>query len=157
MVLMMILYRFLAHRLTRGSPVSRHPIRRDERLPPQPRQFTASGNRFKPEEFTDDPALQQQLRGQSLNFELMPPGRYREVYDQIKQRELTSYGLISKRPGEVHIPIDEAKRLLVEREMAALPGPQPGSTPADRRNQWPEDDSPPTSAGSGRDLEKRKD
>lgn len=160
MMLMMALYRFLTRRLTGGSPVSRYAIRREERLPPPPRLLTASGNRFKPEDFTDDPALQRQLKELDLNFELQPPGRYREVYDQVKQRELTSYGVMTKQPGEFRIPIEEAKRLLIERGATTLPAQQLGPTPAGRSRQRSGtfgEDLPPTSASAGRVPEGRKD
>jgi hypothetical protein len=160
MVLMMILYRFLGRRIPGVSPLPSYAIQREERLPPQPLQFTASGNRFKPEDFTDDPALQQELREQNLNFELLPPERYREVYDQAKQQELRSYGAMTKHPGEFHIPIDEAKRLLIERGVAALPAQPSGPAPAVQSSRLSSafgEDSPPTAASAGRVPERRRD
>lgn len=164
-VLMAILLRYLSRAMESNTPVSRISPPGDARLPPPPRLLAARGNRFKPEHFTDDPELQKELGEGEIDFELLPPERYREVYDQIKQRELATYGASAKQPGEFRIPIEEAKRLLLERGLAPLTAgaPQPGASPvtgqAGNQAGGQASDLPPglpTAASSGRVQERRE-
>ncbi|HVQ14738.1 MAG TPA: hypothetical protein VMS40_14150, partial [Vicinamibacterales bacterium] len=59
-----------------------------------------------------------------------------------------SYGWVDKNAGTVHIPIDDAMRLMLERG-ALTSRPVDGSKPA-------EADTFPSDASSGRVLEKRR-
>ena len=157
MALMAGLNRLLTKWVANDAPVSRYAVRREERLPPLPRQLAATGNRFKPEDFTSDPELQRELEKENLNFELLPPERYREVYDRVKQRELTSYGALADQPGRFRIPIDEAKRLLVERGATAAATPSPNAAPTNINHppgMFTEDS--PTAAGAGRVPERSR-
>jgi len=164
MALMAGLSRFLSDWIAGGAPVTRHAVQREERLPPLPRQLGATGNRFKPEDFTEDPELQRGLGKERLNFELLSPERYREVYEQVKRRELHSYGAIANQPGRFHIPIEEAERLLIQRGAAATPAQKSGppqSTPPPANANGPSFDafaeSPPTAASAGRVAERRRE
>jgi hypothetical protein len=78
-----------------------------------------------------------------------------EAYDfrQRESAELNSYGYIDRNAGTVHIPIDEAMRLVVERGLPsrAQPAAGPdGDTPATASSLMPADSS------SGRTMERRR-
>jgi hypothetical protein len=140
--------------------------------PPPPRLLSGGGLRVSPEALSDDPLIQKEIGGRGVNLELEPPDRYREIYDQIKQRELSSYGPLRRTPGEYHIPIEVAKRQLVENGgrlsiaterpgsgpgRAAGPPPSPPHGAEQGTGQSPEGyESLPTAASSGRAYEQIK-
>ena len=66
-----------------------------------------------------------------------------------EEAELRSYGWVDKNAGTVHIPIDEAMRLMLQRGVFTS-RPQDASAPA-------EADLFPSDASSGRVLEKRRE
>lgn len=74
-----------------------------------------------------------------------------ELYDfrTKEDTQLHSYGWVDKNAGTVHIPIDDAMRLMLERG-ALTSRPQDASKPAEAVGVFPSDSS------SGRTLEKRR-
>ncbi len=74
-----------------------------------------------------------------------------ELYDfrSKEEAELHSYGWVDKDAGTVHIPIDDAMRLMLERG-ALTSRPQDASRAAESVDMFPSDSS------SGRVLEKRR-
>jgi len=75
-----------------------------------------------------------------------------ELYDfRTKENEqLHSYGWVDKNAGTVHIPIDDAMRLMLERNILTS-RPQNPNTPASAADVFPSDSS------SGRVLERRRE
>jgi hypothetical protein len=113
--------------------ISRVARRAEERTPPPPQLLSGTGMRVKPEDLTADPMIQKELSEDDLNYELERPEDYRETLERVKERELSSYGAIRQAPGqpvEYRIPINEAKRLLIERLRRAAPSPSPQPPPA---------------------------
>ena len=74
-----------------------------------------------------------------------------ELYDfrMKEETDLHSYGWVDKNAGTVHIPIDDAMRLMLQRG-AFISRPQDASAPA-QVDRFPSDSS------SGRMLEKRRE
>jgi hypothetical protein len=74
----------------------------------------------------------------------------KELYDfrTKENEELQSYGWVDKNAGTVHIPIDDAMRLILERGLPSRE--QDASKPAEPVGTFPSDSS------SGRALEKRR-
>jgi hypothetical protein len=74
-----------------------------------------------------------------------------ELYDfrTKEEQQLHSYGWVDKNAGTVHIPIDDAMRLMLERGILTS-RPQDASKPAEAVDMYPSDSS------SGRVLEKRR-
>lgn len=86
--------------------------------------------------------------------QLPPPPRLQqfpanELYEfRLSEQELiNSYGWMNKEAGVVHIPVNEAMRLLVQR---GLPVAQQNAAPAAEGDQMPSDSS------SGRSMERRR-
>src|SRR6185436_18672540 len=74
-----------------------------------------------------------------------------ELYDfrTKENQQLDSYGWVDKNAGTVHIPIDDAMRLMLERGVLTS-RPQGGTTASEPVDTFPSDSS------SGRALEKRR-
>jgi hypothetical protein len=69
-----------------------------------------------------------------------------------EQRLLDRYGWMNRDAGIVHIPIEEAMRLTVERGLlTSAPAPEGGARPASEAGLMPADSS------SGRTMERRRD
>lgn len=108
------------------SPLAR---RGEERLPPYPRLQAAPGDKFDPEDMTNDPRLQRKLTDGELDFELKEPMAEWDVLRAVKLRELRTYGKDERSaPGEYRIPVDRAKELLIERSSLSS-RQQTGETP----------------------------
>jgi hypothetical protein len=65
----------------------------------------------------------------------LPPNANTPVTDMVEMREaqekeLHSYGWIDKSKGIAHIPIEEAKKLVLQRGMPAVTAPPPPPSPA---------------------------
>jgi hypothetical protein len=76
-----------------------------------------------------------------------------EVYEfQLRERaELDNYGWIDRNAGTVHIPIDQAMRLVVERGLVpSRPQPDAAAAPA------PAADVIPADSSAGRTMERRR-
>jgi len=75
-----------------------------------------------------------------------------ELYDfRAKEtQQLDSYGWVDKNAGTVHIPIDDAMRLMLERNILTS-RPQNPNAPASAADEFPSDSS------SGRVLERRRE
>ena len=75
-----------------------------------------------------------------------------ELYDfRMKEnQQLHSYGWVDKNAGTVHIPIDDAMRLMLERNILTS-RPQDANRPASAADVFPSDSS------SGRVLERRRE
>lgn len=87
------MFRFLTYRATQQqSPTSALARKGEERLPPEPRLQLAPGHEAHP--LADMADLRREWREQ-----------------------LENYGWADQSAGTVHIPIDEAKRLMLERNM----------------------------------------
>lgn len=103
-----------------ASPLARSRL---ERLPPNPRLQGAPGHSFEPDDVTSDPATRQRLAEaegrKELNFELDVPMMEWDVLRKYQLEELQSYGRDVRRPGELRIPIERAKELLLERNLLA--------------------------------------
>lgn len=109
--------RFLGVEVGSATPAGRG---RDVRLPPPPRLPNAMGQRYRIEEFTSDPILQAEIgRTAELNFERTRPEHLGVFYRWVKRRELQSYGIAST--GEIRVPIEHAKALLLAREDPLAP------------------------------------
>jgi len=67
-----------------------------------------------------------------------------------EQQQLNSYGWVDKNSGTVHIPIEDAMRLMLERG-ALTSRPVDASKPADQADVYPSDSS------SGRVMERRRE
>jgi hypothetical protein len=76
-----------------------------------------------------------------------------EIFE-FRQREdaaLSEYGWVDRNAGTVHIPIEQAKELLLQRGLPSRPAPAPDATPgADTAALMPADSS------SGRTMERRR-
>lgn len=64
------------------------------------------------------------------NGTLSSPARDLDAIRTEERKTLSSYGWVDKSQGTVRIPIDEAMRLLAEREAAAAPAPAATPAPA---------------------------
>jgi hypothetical protein len=76
-----------------------------------------------------------------------------EIYEfrQLENAQLNEYGWVDRNAGTVHIPIEQAKELLLQRGLPSRPAPAPDATPvADAAALMPADSS------SGRTMERRR-
>ena len=146
-----------AHEARSAREISRVARGAEERTPPPPQLLSGAGLRVKPEDLTSDPMIQKELREDDLIYELENPESYRETLERVQERELSSYGAIRRgpeQPVEYRIPINEAKRLLIERLGQAAPSPSPAASQAagDGKGYV----ALPTAASSGRVYESMK-
>jgi len=75
-----------------------------------------------------------------------------EIFEfrQRENAELNEYGWVDRNAGTVHIPIDKAKELLLQRGLPSRPAASEGPTGTDSAALMPADSS------SGRTLERRR-
>jgi len=140
------------------APVSPMARSAEERLPQGGiRLQGAQGHAFSKEEVSHDPKIQQHILPGELDFELDRPQTEWEVYRKYKLEEAHSYGTDSRTPGEVRIPVDRAKQLLLERNaFASRPLPQTPATSETESARFMEGyDTSPTQQSAARRAERR--
>lgn len=154
---MMRVLEYLESRKDVSSPMARTGA---DRLPQSDIKLQgAEGHVFKPEQMTVDPDLAKQLTRQQLDFQLKEaPAEWRELR-RIKIEELNSYGRLGSKqdndqfetPSQgLHIPIDDAKKKLLENNQAQVRQLTPEQTNADGF------DLMPTLQSAGQRAERRK-
>ncbi|MCP9495972.1 MAG: hypothetical protein MSG64_16105 [Pyrinomonadaceae bacterium MAG19_C2-C3] len=142
----------------------------EQRLPPYPRLQAAQGDRFAPEDLTNDPDLARRIRegeigeGNSemrflpdqideqgmLNFELKDAPTEWMTLREIRREEMSTYGRVQGSPDTFRIPIDEAKRLMLEGNRLQS---RPMTPEQSQANGY---DLPPTMQSSATRAERRR-
>jgi len=162
----------LFERLEERSEPPMSPMARqgEERLPPYPRLQGAQGDRFAPEDLTNDPDLARRMREGKieednpemrfvpeqmdaqgmLNFERKGAPTEWNTLQEIRREEMKTYGRVQNSPDTFHIPIEEAKRRMLEGNR--LPARQLTPEQSDANGY----DLPPTMQSGARRAEKRK-
>lgn len=104
------------------SPLARQG---DERLPQsQIKLQGGEGHKFAPESLTFDADYARQMNSDMYDFQLDDPTTEWRAIKEIRRIEMNSYGRLQNNPNEFHIPIEDAKKLLLERNQ--LPARQTG-------------------------------
>jgi hypothetical protein len=140
------------------APVSPMARTAEERLPQGGiRLQGAQGHAFSKEDVTRDPKIQEQILDKELDFKLDRPQMEWEIYSKYKLKETHSYGTDSRTPGEVRIPVDRAKELLLERNaFASRPQPQtPATSETESARLMEGYDTSPTQQSAARRAERR--
>ena len=98
------------------------------------------------------PLADQQERRLPAGPRLQPiPANEIFEFRQRENAELSEYGWVDRNAGTVHIPIEQAKELLLQRGLPSRPAPAPDATAgADAAALMPADSS------SGRTMERRR-
>ncbi len=142
----------------------------EQRLPPYPRLQAAQGDRFAPEDMTNDPDLARKMRegeigeGNSekgfiadqmdeqgmVNFELKDAPTEWMTLREIRHEEMSTYGRVKDAPDTFRIPIDKAKQLMLEGNRIPARQMTPEQSQADGY------DLPPTMQSSATRAERRK-
>jgi hypothetical protein len=145
------LFKFFEHQAReydRQNPPAPMARKDDERLPPEPRLQLAPG--FKAE-------------GTDLSFkdtknpELKIPQGEMIVVREKWARELNSYGWVDEQNGVVRLPIERAKKLLLEKGLPARQQAQSSNqqTQGQTQGQTGEGERVPSASSSGQQTEKK--
>ncbi len=110
----------------------------------------AANHTFTPEQLANDPDIAKEMTGAQTDFRMDAPTTEWRTIREIRQKELTSYGRIKNNPEEFHIPVDEAKRRLLQSDQLPVRGENPQQNSADGF------DLVPTMESAGRRVERRK-
>lgn len=89
-------------------------------------------------------------KSEGQNLELREPQAEMKVVRKKWEEQLSGYGWVDQSKGIVHIPIEQAKRLIVER------GIQPAKPQSNTQQTKAPEETQPTEPSSGRAVEKRQ-